>query len=141
MKMIAWVRIAVGIVVGIGVISFIAEAVEFVIVTLIHGAPTMDPAAYFEVRNQLSVLVLKVFYNAAAGFAGGYVSAWIAGRKEVVVGVALLILQTVALLWAMQSPDLRLWTPLWMWIVLILTMPPAILLGAHQRGVRMRAVL
>ena len=64
---------------GIMLISLVAEAIEFGLVTMINGAMTTDPESYFAIRNRGWFLCVKLIYNTAAAVAGGYAAAWIAG--------------------------------------------------------------
>jgi hypothetical protein len=59
-------RSVLAVVVGLAVISLIAESVEFGLVTLVNRGVTTDQAVYFGVRNQPAFLAAKVVYNTAA---------------------------------------------------------------------------
>lgn len=132
-KLILIVRFVAAVVAGMLVISLLVEAVEFGLVAAVHGAVTIDPAIYFGVRNSFPVLHLKFLYNVLGGLAGGYLAAWIARRHETRVGLILALIQTTALVAAMLSPQMGVWTPAWVWLTLIATMFPAIVLGALWR--------
>jgi hypothetical protein len=116
------------VVVGLFLITLIAETIEFALVTAVNGSVTHDPAVYFGIRNRPGLLALKLVYNAAAGCVAGVACAAIAGIGGRGAAVALAALQAVALLWAISSP-LAQWAPLWLWVALIITMTAAIVGG------------
>ncbi|WP_028402841.1 hypothetical protein [Ectobacillus panaciterrae] len=129
------IRGIIAIFVGLMVISFIAEGIEMVVVTLIHGSYTTDQAVYFEIRNRPNVILLKFFYSGLAGLLGGYIAAWFSGRNEIRTGVILAIIQTITLIWGMIAPPYT-YTPIWVWFSLIIIMFPAVTGGAWLRSRR-----
>ncbi len=122
------------ILIGMMVITFVAESIEFAIVTMVNGSILTDEEAYFAIRNQSGILVAKLFYNGLAAFIGGYVAAWIAGKSERAHGIALAVLQLVGLIYGMTDPQISLTTPDWMWIAMIVTLMPLIVFGAIFRS-------
>jgi hypothetical protein len=129
------IRSILAIIVGIVVISILVEALEFALVTFIHGEPTTDPETYYGIRNQGWFLGIKLVYNTIFAAAGGYLAAIIAGYALQKHGLALAILQTIAFLFGLTQPDVSRWTPGWMWIALILLTFAGILYGARVRVV------
>ena len=129
-------RSAVGVVAGIIAISAVVEGLEFGLVTLINGASTTDPEAYYAIRNRPWFLMAKLVYNTAAAVGGGYLAVLLAGRKEVAHGIFMALLQTVAFLFALSQPDIKRWTPVWMWVALIALTFLGILAGARLRAAR-----
>jgi hypothetical protein len=119
-------------------ISVLVEGIEFGLVTIINGQPTTDPATYYAVRNRGWFLILKLLYNGLAAFGGGYIAGAIAGYAERRHGIALAIVQTVAFLWALTQPEMRRWTPAWLWLMLIVVSIVAILFGSQRRERRTR---
>lgn len=130
-----FVRSVAAILAGLLLITVIAEGIEFGLVTFLRGGDTNpDFAEYFGVRNRPWVLGLKVVYNNLAALAGGFLCAWIAGRRALAHGVALAVAQVAGLVYGMTVSAYASWTPMWMWWALILLMAPAIVLGAWLRG-------
>ncbi len=138
-KIVSISRSLLAVFIGLLVISLIAESVEFGVVTALHGSPITDQEIYFEIRNQLPVILLKFIYNAFAAFIGGYLTGLIAGRQELGHGIALALTQAVSLIWGMTVSPLAHSTPLWAWIMLVLLMPTAIVAGARFRKNRKKA--
>jgi hypothetical protein len=131
-------RTLVGLLVGLFVISLAAETIEFIVVTAIHGSVTTDPEIYFGIRNRLPVLAAKFLYNGLAALPGGFVCAWVAGRAEVKHGLALALIQAAILAWAATASGPMQYTPLWVWIGLIVSMSPLIVVGSWLRARRRR---
>jgi hypothetical protein len=124
------VRSVLAVVVGLMVISIVVEIIELALVTLVHGSVVTDPVTYFGIRNRLWFLGLKLVYNTAGAVVGGLVAARIAGRAPRAHGIALAIVQAVALIYAVLTPDMRQWTPDWMWAALIVVSTLGVLWGA-----------
>jgi hypothetical protein len=129
-----FIRTFFGLLIGMVLITVLAEAIEFGLVTAVHGSVTTDRAIYFGIRNRPWFMALKLLYNGFAALVGGYVCAWIAGWRESLHGIVLAAIQAGALLWAIAQPDLARWMPPWMWIALIVTMSPLVVAGALFRG-------
>lgn len=126
-------RSAVAILVGLIAISVFVEAIEFLLVAFLNRGFTQDPAIYFGIRNQLAVLSAKFFYNALGGILGGYLTALIARRAPVTHGAVLAGVQAVSLAWAATFSSYARWTPVWVWIALILIAIPTAIAGAWLR--------
>lgn len=131
-RIVRLARSLAAIVLGLLLISLLAEAIEFALVALLNGGATTDPAVYFGIRNRPMVLATKLAYNALAGLAGGYVAAWVAGRAGRWHALVLALIQAATLLWALLSP-LGSSAPGWLWVALILTMTPATVAGGALR--------
>lgn len=130
------IRTIVGVLAGMLLISLLVEALEFGLVTAINGQITTEPAVYFAIRNQFWFLGLKLIYNSLAAIVGGLVAARIARYAPVKHGIALALLQTLSFLFALTQPEMSQWTPVWMWITLILLSLAGILFGAHLQVCR-----
>lgn len=114
------IRSILAIVVGLLVITIVAEGIEYFIVAVIMDVPSdvNNPAPYFTARNQPLILVLKHLYNGLAGLAAGYLLAKIAGYKEKMHGWILIFVQTIAIIWTLTQPDMAKWLPIWLWITI-----------------------
>ena len=98
------IRTSIAIVVGMLLISALVEGLEFSLVAAINEGPTTEPEAYYAIRNRIWFLALKLVYNTAAAVAGGFVVALIAGYSQLRHGVALAVIQTLALHGPSPSP-------------------------------------
>lgn len=114
---------------GLFAISILVESLEFVVVAIANGAVTTDPEIYVSVRNQTWILIGKLFYNSAGAFVGGYLAARLAEYAPLKHGAALAVIQTLAFVWALSQPEIRITTPDWMWALLIPLTAVAIVMG------------
>lgn len=122
---------------GIGLVSIVVETLEFTLVNAVAGGTILDMAGYFAVRNRPVILGAKLVYNTLAAVLGGYMTAKVAGTREMAhAGVAALV-QTAALIWGFTAGEYAAFTPAWMRIALVLLTGPAMLAGA---SIRARAV-
>lgn len=127
-------RSVASILIGMMVITLVAEGIEFVLIAALNGGIPSDQEAYFAVRNRSGVLIAKLFYNGGAAFLGGYAAALIAGKYEVSYGLALAGFQLLGFVYGMTDPTIAATTPDWMWIAMIATMMPLIVFGAIIRS-------
>jgi hypothetical protein len=128
------VRSVIAVLGGIGLTSLASEALEFTLVNAAAGGTIADMAGYFAVRNQPAVLGAKLVYNPLAAVLGGYMTAKIAGGRELLhAGVAALA-QTAALIWGFTVGEYAELTPVWMRIALVLVTGPAMVAGASIRA-------
>ena len=119
---------------GIGVISLVVEALEFTLVSAVSGGSIADMSGYFAVRNRPAILTAKVLYNTLAAVLGGYMTAKVAGTRELIhTGVAAVI-QTVALIWGFTAGEYASFTPAWTRITLVLLTGPAMMAGGLIRA-------
>ena len=114
--------------------SIVVETLEFTLVNAAAGGAITDMAGYFAVRNQPGILGAKLVYNSLAASLGGYMTAKVAGVREMMhAGVAALA-QTAALIWGFTAGEYAGFTPIWMRIALVLLTGPAMLAGASIRA-------
>lgn len=134
------VRLILGIIVGLIMISLVAETIEFFTVKIASGLPfseLSDPknqSTYFATRNTAYILGFKMIYSLLAGFVGGYVAAWISTPLNKRAIYLLIGIQISTLAWAgFFSTEFSATGPLWMWMALILIVPLGIWLGHQQK--------
>ncbi len=123
---------------GLVAISVIAEGVEILLVSALHGGLVSDETTYWSVRNRPAVLGLKLLYNTLAAAVGGYLCAWIAGHRQLAHAAVLAGIQLLLFIWGMTASEFAGTTPAWAWITLCVTMTAAILWGAMLWRARRR---
>ena len=128
------IRSIIAVLGGVAVISLVVETLEFTLVTAVSGGSVTDISGYFAVRNRPTILTAKVAYNTLAAVLGGYMTATIAGTRELMhTGVAAVI-QTVALIWGFTAGEYASFTPVWTRIALVLLTGPAMMAGGMIRA-------
>lgn len=130
MKLIGSLRSIGAIAASIFITSLIVEVTEFALVALLNGAPTTDPETYLAIRNRDGLLTGKVGYNCLGGVAGGYLGAWIAGRRPLAHAAVAATIQTALLAAAFLDPTLRLSAPVLAWIAFAVTTTIGTMLGS-----------
>jgi hypothetical protein len=128
------IRSIVAVLGGIGLFALVTETLEFTLVSAAAGGSISDMAAYFAVRNRPVILAAKLVYNTLAAILAGYMTAKIAGTRELLHAVVVAIVQTVALIWGFTAGEYASFTPIWMRVALVLTTGPAMMLGASIRA-------
>ena len=135
-------RFLLGVIMGLFMITFITESIEFLTVKLISGQPfsdlTSNQEEYLAVRNQGGVLAFKMVYNFFASVCGGFVAAWVAKKYAFRAVLTLIIIQSVALIWAGFISEYASTGPMWMWLLLTLLTPVGVYLGYRAWGTQHR---
>ena len=124
------IRSIVAIIGGIAVISLLVEPLEFFLVSAVAGGPIMDMEGYFGIRNRPGILAAKLVYNTLAAVLGGYMTAKIAGVREMTHAAVAALAQTAALIWGFTLGEYAPYTPVWMRAALIVLTGPAMMGGA-----------
>jgi len=128
------VRSLLAIIGGIALISLVVEPLEFTLVNAVAGQPIPDLAGYFEVRNRGGILAAKLVYNTLAAVLGGYMTAKIAGERELAHAGLAAAVETAMLVWTALAGEYAHFTPGWMWGALIVLTGPAMMAGASVRA-------
>jgi len=129
------IRSIIAVLGGMGLFALVTETLEFTLVTAAAGGSISDMAAYFSVRNRPVILAAKVLYNTLAAILAGYMTAKIAGRRELLHAAVVAVVQTIALVWGFTAgEEYTSFTPVWMRVALVLTTGPAMVLGASIRA-------
>lgn len=134
------VRGVVAVLGGMGLMSILVEILEFTLVNAVAGGTITDMAGYFAVRNRPGMLAAQVGYNVVAGVLGGYLTARVAGSREILHGGIAALLKSTALAWGFTAGEFASLTPVWMRIVLVLITGPAMLVGASIRARAVRSL-
>jgi ABC-type uncharacterized transport system permease subunit len=127
------IRSVIAVMGGVLLYSVLDQVLETTLVRAMAAGPVGDMAAYFAVRNQPLVLVVKVIFSALMAVLAGYLSAKIAGAEEIQHGLATAAIQTASMVWGYTVGEFASSTPLWARIVLVLTTAPIMIGGAAIR--------
>ena len=130
-------RSVVAVLAGLGSVSILVELLEVALVSAVAGSAVTDMTSYFAVKNRPMMLGAQLGYNSIAAVLGGYLTAKLAGTREMLHGAAAALLKMAALAWGFTLGDYAEFTPAWMRIMLVLLTGPAMLAGA---SIRARAV-
>jgi hypothetical protein len=128
------IRSIIAVLGGMGLFALVTETLESTLVSAAAGGSISDMAAYFAVRNRPVILAAKLLYNTLAAILAGYMTAKIAGRRELLHAAVVAIVQTMALVWGFTAGEYASFTPVWMRVALVLTTGPAMMLGASIRA-------
>lgn len=130
-------KLLLGVIIGLLVITFVAEVIEFTIVKLISHKSFKELQAnqseYFNIRNRNWILVSKIFYSLFAGIIGGYLATWISKKMSEITILVLIIIQIISLIWGGFFSDLSSTGPIWMWAYLLIITPIGIWIGYKWR--------
>jgi len=129
-RSVAVLRSLASLLLGLLVITMVAESIEFVLVGTLRGDFSQDPERYFATRNRPAVLSAKMFYNFFAAAVGGAIAYLMAPAKRRLHVLGLAALQVAALVFALITPSLSSTGPLWMWASLIPVSVLGVSLGA-----------
>ena len=126
-------KLILGIIIGLLVITFVAEIIEFTIVKSISNKSfeelQVSQSEYFNIRNRNDILISKILYSLFAGIVGGYLTTWISKKMSRVAILVLIVIQVISLIWGGFISDLSSTGPIWMWIYLIIIIPIGIWIG------------
>jgi len=135
------VRSLIAVLGGILLVSVVVELLEFTLVNARAGGGITDMAGYFAVLNQPVMLGARPVYNTLAALLGGYLTARIAGHREILHGMAAAGLKTGALIWGFTAGEYAALTPVWMRVALVLLTGPAMIAGASIRAMAARGTI
>jgi hypothetical protein len=119
---------------GMGLVSILVDVLEFTLVNAAAGGTITDMEGYFAVRNRPVMQAAQLGYNVVAAVLGGYLTARVAGTREMLHGGVAGFGKTMALAWGFTFGEYAAFTPAWMRIVLVLATGPAMLAGAWIRA-------
>ena len=126
-------KLILGVIIGLLVITFVAEMIEFTIVKSVSKKSfeylQTNQNEYFDIRNRNWILIAKMFYSLIAGIIGGYLTTWISKKMSGIAILVLIIIQVISLIWGGFISNLSSTGPIWMWIYLVLIVPIGIWIG------------
>ena len=128
------IRSVVAVLAGVGLVSILVDVLEFALINAVTGGALTDMAGYFAVRNRPVMLGAQLGYNSVAAVLGGYLTARVAGSREMLHGGVAALAKTAALAWGFTAGEYAGFTPVWMRIALVLVTGPAMIAGASIRA-------
>lgn len=119
---------------GIALVNILTQLLEAMLIAAAAGGPVADTASLFAVRNRPAVLGGTLASNALVALLAGYLTARIAGHRELLHGGATALVVTAALARGVTVGAGAELTPLWMRAALVVVTGPAIMAGALVRA-------
>ena len=127
-------RSVIAVLAGMGLVSILVELLEVALVSAVAGGTVTDMASYFAVKNRPVMLGAQIGYTSFAAVLGGYVTARVAGTREILHGGVAALGKTMALAWGFTAGEYAGFTPVWMRMLLVLVTGLAMLTGASIRA-------
>jgi len=124
----------IGVMGGLVLYLVVSEVLETALVASTTDVRPTDLASYYAARNQGPILGAKLAYNSLTALWSGYMTARVAGEREMYYGSMVAFVQTAELAWRFLMDDNATFTPAWMRAFLVLSTGPVMLLGAAIRG-------
>ena len=127
-------RGVIGVMGGLVLYMVVSEVLETAIVAATSEVRPTDIASYYAARNRPAILGAKLAYNSLTALLSGYMTARVAGEREMYYGKMTALVQTVELAWRFLAGEYAGFTPGWMRAFLVLATGPAMLAGASIRA-------
>ena len=125
-------RMIVAVLGALALFSVLTQQLEYTLVNAIGGEAVKDPASYMAVLTRPWMLAVKLAFNVLLALLAGYMSARIAGAREVALaGIAAAAVTATLVVGLISGPYAAL--PLWTRLLLMVTTGPAMLAGAWIR--------
>ena len=124
----------IGVMGGLVLYMVISEVLETALVAATTTVRPTDIASYYAARNRPSILGAKLAYNTLTAVWSGYMTAKVAGEREMYYGRMAAFVQTAELAWRFLAGEYAGFTPAWMRAFLVLATGPAMLAGAAVRA-------
>lgn len=124
----------IGVMGGLVLYLVVSEVLETALVASTTDVRPTDLASYYAARNQGPILGAKLAYNSLTALLSGYMTARVAGEREMYYGSMVAFVQTAELAWRFLMDENATFTPAWMRAFLVLSTGPVMLLGASIRG-------
>lgn len=127
------VRLIIGVLVTMSVLTIVVESLEFLIVKSISGKSleyfSNNQTEYFSVRNQTWILVLKAIYTFLAALLAGWLGSLITKYLQKPFFIIIIILQVAAFLHAMLFSEFKGTLPKYYWLLLLTLVLSGIYIG------------
>ena len=95
----------IGVMGGLVLYMVISEVLETALVAATSEVRPTDVASYYAARNRPAILGAKLAYNTLTALLAGYMTAKVAGEREMVHGRMAAFVQTVELAWRFLAGD------------------------------------
>jgi len=136
------VRLLLGVLVAMAVLTIVVESIEFFIVKSVSGKSleyfSNNQSEYFNIRNQTWILVLKAAYTFLVAVLAGWLGSLITGHFQKPFFITIVILQGAAFLFAMLISEFKDTLPIYYWLLLLILVLSGIYLGNHQFNNRLK---
>ena len=119
---------------GLVLYLVVSEVLETALVGATTDAARPISPATTPRATRPAILGAKLAYNSLTALWSGYMTAKVAGEREMYYGSMAAFVQTAELAWRFLMDENAGFTPVWMRAFLVLSTGPAMLLGASIRG-------
>jgi len=128
------VRLILGILVTMVVLTVVVEGIEFILVKSISGSSSEHLSnnrdEYFTIRNQTSILVLKIVYTFLSALIAGWLGSKITKHLQKPYLLTTIILQSIAFSYAMFFSEFKDTLHILYWALLLLLVLTGIFVGS-----------
>lgn len=128
------IRSIIAVLGGVALVNVLTQLLEAMLIAAAAGGPVADSAALFAVRNRPAVLGATLASDALVALLAGYMTAKIAGRRELLHAGAAAAVVTAALARGFTIGEGAALTPAWMRVALVALTGPAMIAGASIRA-------
>lgn len=130
------VRLILGILVTMAVLTTVVESLEFFIVKSVNGKSmeyfSNNQSEYFKIRNQTWILVLKAAFTFLVSLLAGWLGSLITGYFQKPFFITIIVLQGVAFLYAMLISEFKDTLPIYYWLLLLILVLSGIYIGSSK---------
>lgn len=127
------IRLILGLLVAMAVLTIVVESIEFFIVKSVSGKSleyfSNNRSEYFNIRNQTWVLVLKATYTFLAAVLAGWLGSLITEYFQKPFFITIVILQGTSFLYAMLISEFKDTLPIYYWLLLLILVLSGIYIG------------
>ena len=131
-----YVRLILGVIVAIIVLTAFVETIEFLIVKTVSGKPmeylTQNQSEYFSSRNQTWILILKVFYTFLGALLAGRLGSKITRKLQSAFFITVVSLQGLTFIYAMFFSDFKDTLHTFYWLLLLIIVISGLYLGVKS---------
>ncbi|WAC02751.1 hypothetical protein N7U66_03510 [Lacinutrix neustonica] len=117
-------RLILGIITTMLVLTFIVEGTEFLIVKIVSGQSmeylSNNQSEYFKIRNQTWFLVLKLVYTFFGAYPAGWLGYKITKHLQTAFFITIIMLQTLVFLYAMFFSEFKSTLKIYYWFLLLI---------------------
>ncbi len=121
-------------VVGVVVYRIVTWFLEMLLVGTNSETPPTNYAAHYAVLSRPGVAAAKLALDSLAAVWAGYMTAKVAGQRELTYGLLAALVVTAELAWQHLASEFAGATPVWLRAGLLLTTAPGMMAGAWVRG-------